>query len=51
MAPFGLDWRREPGTAQVGWFDRKKPTVGKKEASATPRAFAEALVALAERSR
>lgn len=28
--PPELDWRREPGTHQVGWFDRKKPTVCKR---------------------
>lgn len=49
--PFELDWRREPGTHQVGWFDRNKPTLGKREASATPRAFADALIRLAEWSR
>jgi len=45
--PFELNWRREPGSHQVGWFDRIKPTLGKREASATPRPFAEALVKLA----
>jgi len=46
-APFDLLWAREPGTHQVGWFDRAKPTLGKRKASATPRPFAEALIALA----
>jgi hypothetical protein len=45
--PFELDWRKIPGTHQVGWFDRKRPTVSKKQASATPPAFAEALINLA----
>lgn len=45
--PLEADWRREPGTHQCGWFDRKKPTLGKKEASRTPEAFAEYLVSLA----
>jgi len=45
--PRGLDWSRTPGTAQVGWFDRIKPTLSKKEASRTPEAFAAALIALA----
>lgn len=49
--PFGLDWRREPGTHQVGWFDRNKPTLGKRAASATPKAFASELIRLAEWSR
>jgi hypothetical protein len=45
--PAELDWRRVPGTHQVGWFDRKKPTVSKREASATPEPFARALIELA----
>lgn len=49
--PFELDWTRQPGTHQCGWFDRNKPTVSKREASATPRAFAETLIRLAEWSR
>ena|SRR5881628_2609357 len=49
--PFELDWRREPGTHQVGWFDRKKPTLSKKLASATPIAFARELVRLAAWSK
>lgn len=49
--PFELRWSRNPGTHQVGWFDRAKPTLSKREASATPRAFAEELIRLAEWSR
>lgn len=49
--PFDLNWAREPGTAQVGWFDRNKPTLSKREASATPIAFARTLIKLAEWSR
>jgi hypothetical protein len=49
--PFDLRWDRTPGTHQVGWFDRVKPTVGKREASATPEAFALELIRLAEWSR
>lgn len=49
-APTDLDWSREPGTHQCGWFDRIKPTLGKKAAQATPLAFALALVDLARRS-
>lgn len=45
--PPELDWTRQPGTHQVGWFDRIKPTLGKKAASATPPAFAEMLLHLA----
>ncbi len=47
--PFELDWTRRPGTHQVGWFDNK-PTLGKRAANLTPRAFKEALVKLAELS-
>lgn len=47
--PPELDWRRDPGTHQIGWFDRIKPTLGKKEASATPEPFARLLINLAAR--
>lgn len=46
-APFGLRWERKAGSAQIGWFDRVKPTLGKREASATPPAFRDELVKLA----
>lgn len=49
--PADLNWSREPGTHQCGWFDRKKPTLGKREASATPEAFALALIDLAAQAR
>lgn len=49
--PADLNWARLPGTHQVGWFDRNKPTLGKKEASRTPPLLARALVALASASR
>jgi hypothetical protein len=48
--PLAANWKREPGTHQCGWFDRNKPTLGKREASLTPVAFAEYLVALARHS-
>jgi hypothetical protein len=43
-------WERNPGTHQCGWFDRIKPTLSKRESSATPQAFADYLVALAKRA-
>lgn len=46
--PFELDWTRQPGTHQVGWFDRVKPTLSKRAASATPEPFAAELIRLAE---
>ena len=49
--PFELDWTQVPGTHQVGWFDRAKPTVSKRQASATPPDFADTLVRLAVWSR
>jgi hypothetical protein len=49
--PFELNWARKPGTHQCGWFDRKKPTLSKRLASATPVAFADTLTRLAEWSR
>lgn len=51
VAPTELNWSREPGTHQVGWFDRIKPTLSKSEANKTPAAFAEALISLAKQSR
>lgn len=49
--PLEADWRRVPGTHQCGWFDRLKPTLGKREASRTPAAFADFLVRLSRHSR
>lgn len=46
--PFELRWGRKAGTHQVGWFDRNKPTLSKRAASATPVAFARELIKLAE---
>jgi hypothetical protein len=51
VPPPELDWRREPGTHQVGWFDRIKPTLSKKDANATPPEFRDALLMLAHHSR
>lgn len=45
--PPELNWDRPKGTHQVGWFDRAKPTLSKREASATPPAFRDALIAIA----
>jgi hypothetical protein len=45
--PPELDWSRNPGTHQIGWFDRIKPTLGKKEAMSTPPRFRDALLNLA----
>jgi hypothetical protein len=49
--PPELDWSRKPGVAQVGWFDRIKPTLSKREAMATPLAFRDVLLDLARRAR
>ena len=48
--PPDLNWRKTSGTHQCGWFDRIKPTLSKKDAAATPRSFADALIDLAMRS-
>lgn len=45
--PLDLRWERPKGTHQIGWFDRKKPTLSKTESKRTPTLFAEALVRLA----
>jgi hypothetical protein len=49
--PAPMRWNARPGEAQVGWFDRNKPTLGKKEASATPVEFRDALIGLARGAR
>ena len=51
VAPPGARWGRESGTHQVGWFDQTKPTLSKREACRSPRAFAEWLVELAALAR
>lgn len=48
--PHELHWERNSGTHQVGWFDRNKPSLGKKAASATPTAFRDELLRLARHS-
>ena len=50
--PFDLRWERPVGTHQVGFHDkrgkdRNKPTLGRKEANATPVAFRDELILLA----
>jgi len=50
--PADMNWSRAVGTHQIGFHDqrgkeRNKPTISGKAASATPLAFAEALIALA----
>jgi hypothetical protein len=45
--PPPLDTRAVPGTAQVGWFDRIKPSLSKREASATPLPFRDLLLSIA----
>jgi hypothetical protein len=49
--PVELKWIARPGEAQVGWFDRIKPTLSKREASATPVEFRDALIGLAREAR
>jgi hypothetical protein len=45
--PLEARWERNPGTHQCGWFDRNKPTLGKREASESPLEFASWLIQLA----
>lgn len=50
--PFDADWREIPGTHQIGQRDQRgksanKPTLAGKDASATPIAFRDYLIALA----
>lgn len=53
--PFDLNWERPKGTHQVGFQDKRgkaknKPTLNKREANATPSAFKNTLLKLAELS-
>lgn len=48
--PPELCWDRTPGTHQVGHFDKIKPVLSKREASATPPEFRDALILIAQRS-
>jgi hypothetical protein len=50
FAPYEGNWARAAGTHQIGWFDRIKPTLSKRESIATPAAFAEWLICLAHRA-
>jgi hypothetical protein len=49
--PPDLDWTKKPGGKQIGWFDRIKPTLSKREASATPLAFRDMLLDLARHAQ
>jgi hypothetical protein len=49
--PPEINWSRTPGSSQCGWFDRIKPTLSKREASATPLAFRDMLIALSRSTR
>jgi len=51
VVPAPLNWARRAGTHQVGWFDRNKPTLSKREASRTPTEFRDALLLLAREAR
>lgn len=49
-APYEGLWERPRGTHQIGWFDRIKPTLSKKEALSSPPKFADWLLCLAHRA-
>lgn len=54
-APYPLRWARNPGTHQIGCRDKRgaaanKPTLGRREANATPPEFRDELLALARHS-
>jgi hypothetical protein len=55
LPPFELDWRKLPGTHQIGGGihtgNNRLPKLSKKEASATPLAFAQVLIELAKHSQ
>lgn len=45
--PSAIEWQRVSGSHQIGWFDRKLPQLPEKEAAATPIAFRDFLIDLA----
>lgn len=45
--PPPLNWSRQPGECQIGWFDQKKPQFPKNEHPRTPTAFRDLLLAMA----
>jgi hypothetical protein len=54
--PFDLRWDRPRGTHQIGFHDQRgrtanKPTLGKREANATPLSFRDELLRLAKMAR
>lgn len=54
--PFPLNWDRPRGTHQIGFQDQRgkaanKPTLGRREANATPIAFRDELIRLANHAR
>lgn len=54
--PQELDWSRPRGSHQIGFYDQRgkaanKPTLGKREANATPLKFRDELIALAKLAR
>lgn len=55
-APFDLRWDRPTGSHQIGFYDQRgkaknKPTLGRKEANATPPEFRDELLKLAINSK
>lgn len=54
--PPELNWNRNPGTHQIGFYDqrgkdRNKPTLGRRESLATPPAFRDLLISIARTAR
>ncbi len=49
--PPDLNWTRNPGTHQIGWFDRVKPTLSKAESKRTPIPFRDLLLSIARSAR
>lgn len=49
--PPTLDWRSTAGEFQIGWFDKQRPIMRKREAMATPTAFRDLLISIAMSAR
>lgn len=51
VKPPDLDWRRTPGTHQIGYFDQARPQLPQVERAATPAAFRNLLISIARSAR
>ena len=51
VPPPALEWRRRPGSHQIGFFDRKLPQLPTSERAATPDEFRDLLISIAKTAK